>query len=308
VTAPRRVGLVAMLRSGWRAVADYTGTFFGLFVVQALIALGAAFVIERVLADVFATRPLFDDGVDGDLLALMEALADASATVRAIGWIGFGAILLWMLMSWFLVGGLISVLHEQPTGRRDTARCFGAGAAGHFFVMLRLGVMSLALHVIVVFVLAQGVIAAGPAIDRALAFRDVVWALVLAITPAILLTVLLWTILDHARVELVLRRGTHERLGALQALLRAAVFVFRRPVALLHVGLWAAAFLGLSMLYAWAAWGQEMLGASGALALLGVREGLALVRMGLKVVLIGGQVELGLTRPAPPRSAATEAE
>lgn len=302
---PRRVGLADMLRAGGRAVSAYTGTFFALFLIQALVAFGAGLVIERVLASAFATRPLFDEGVDGDLLALIEALRGAGATIQAIGWIGFGAIALWMVLSWFLVGGLIAVLHERPRGRRDTARVFGAGGGGQFFVMLRLGVISLALHVVVLFVLMRGLISAGETMDHALTFREVIVSLILGITPSILLTVVLWTILDHARVELVTRRATHERLGAVQAFLRAASFVFRRPVTLLHTGLWAIAFLAISVLYVYAAWGHAMLGTSGALALLGVREGLALARMGLKVALIGGQVELGLTRTPPPRTAAT---
>jgi hypothetical protein len=51
-----------------------------------------------------------------------------------------------------------------------------------------------------------------------------------------------------------------------------------------------------------------MLGTGGAVALLIVREGLALVRMALKVAAIGGQVALGVTRAAPGRAAAREPE
>ncbi len=306
MTAPRPVGLVDMLRAGGRAVSQYTGTFLGLFLAQAMIALGAGFVMQAILASAFATRPRFDQGVDGDLAALIEALRNAGPTIEAIGWVGFGAVLLWAMLSWFLAGGLIAVLAERPRGRLDTGRSFGTGGASHFFVFARLGVLSFAGHVLVVFLLMLGLGAVYPRIAHALTLGDVVGSLVAGITPALIAMGLLWTIIDHARVELVLRRDSNERFGALQAFGRATIFVFRRPVAIAHVLLWAAAFLAVSLLYLWAAHGHAMLGASGAVALLVVREGLALVRMGLKVALVGGQVELGQTRPAPPRVAVTE--
>ena len=54
--------------------------------------------------------------------------------------------------------------------------------------------------------------------------------------------------------------------------------------------------------------GAAMVGTSGAIALFIVREGLSLLRMALKVATIGGQVELGVTRAAPPRAQAREPE
>jgi hypothetical protein len=49
-----------------------------------------------------------------------------------------------------------------------------------------------------------------------------------------------------------------------------------------------------------------MLGTSGAIALFIVRQGVVMLRLALKVALIGGQVELGVTRPPPPRGAENE--
>ena len=87
-----------------------------------------------------------------------------------------------------------------------------------------------------------------------------------------------------------------------QAFGRAVAFVVRRPIAIAHVLLWGAAFLAVSVLFAWAAFGHAMLGASGAIALTIIREGVSLVRMGLKVALVGGQVELGASRKPPARA------
>jgi hypothetical protein len=212
-----------------------------------------------------------------------------------------------MMLSWFLVGGLISVLAERPHGRRETARTFGAGGASHFFVLARLGALSAFLHGVVFFVAAIGLGAVYPRIDRALSLGDVIGSLALGLAPALLLLAALWTVIDYARIELVVRRGTHERLGALVAFGRAVGFVVRRPLAIGHVLLWGAAFALLSIVYAWAAHGSAMLGTGGAVSLLVVRQGLALARMGLKVAAIGGQLELGMTRPPPPRPVKVEA-
>jgi hypothetical protein len=305
---PRRIGLPQMLRAGVRAVTDYTGTFLGLFCAQVLLALGAGFVVAQILADAFHGRPRFDEGIDGDLAALIEALRHAGATVSAIGWVGAGAILLWVMLSWFLAGGLIAVLAERPHGRRETARTFGAGGATHFFVLARLGALSLFLHALILIVAMIGVGAVYPRIERALELGEVVAWLALGLGPALVLVALLWAVIDYARVELVVRRATHDRLGALVAFGRAVAFVVHRPLAIGHLLLWAAAFLVVSVLYAWASHGSAMPGTSGAISLLMVRQGLALVRMGLKIVAIGGQVELGMTRPPPPRAVKVEAE
>lgn len=299
MTAPARIGPRALARAGWRAVADYTGTLLALFVAQAIVAFGAGVVIAQLLAARFADRPRFDDGVDGDLLALIEALRDAGGTVLAVGWVGAGAVLLWAIASWFLAGGLIAVLAERPQGRGATARCFGAGGATHFLAFARLGVLSAMAHVVVLFVATVGLGAVYPRIERALAVGEVVGALAVGLAPAALLGLIVWTVVDHARVELVLRRSSHG-VGAVGALLRATAFAFGRPLAIAHVATWAAAFWLVGAVYAWAAHGHAMLGTGGAVALLIVRQGVALVRMALKVALVGGQVELGRTRPPPP--------
>jgi hypothetical protein len=299
----RRVGFGQMVRAGARAVQRYTGTLLALFVVQALIALGATSVMALIFAERFADWPRFDEGVDGDVAALIEALRGARATVQAIGWVGLGTIVLWAMVSWFLAGGLIAVLGERPQGRRDTARCFGAGGASSFLVLARLAAWSAAGHVVVLVVAMLGLDAVYPRIEHALTLREVVVALIAGLSPAMVLMAVLWTIVDHARVELVLRRGPHDQLGATAAFGRAAVFVVHRPIALAHVLAWGAAFVIITVVFAWLAAGHPMRGAWGAIALLVVRQGVALLRMALKMALVAGQVALGETRPPPPRRA-----
>jgi len=294
-----RVGFAAMLRAGARALAEYTGTVFALFAAQLAVVAAASFTFAEVLAHVFATRSLFDEGVDGDLAALVEALRGGGPVLEAITWVAVGAILFWISFSWFLIGGLLAVLIERPKGRRDTARSLGGGAAGNFFVLVRLGLISLVGHILVMMVAGFGLGMVLPRIEDALTLGEVLGALALGLGPALLLLALLWTIVDYARVELVLRRPTFERLGATLAFSRAVVFVMRRPVALLHQLAWGVGFVAVSAVYVWASHGAAMLGASGAFALLIVRQGLALARMALKVAAIAGQVELGVTRAAP---------
>ena len=299
MSAPRRAGLAGMLRAGVAAIAGYTGTFFALFAAQVLVVAGTGFVTAELLAAAFATRPMFDDGVDGDVAALVEALRHADQTIAAVRWTVAGGILLWLVLSWLLVAGLINVLAERPSGRAATARSFGGGAAGSFFVLVRLGVISVVMHGLVLFVAALGLGAVYPRIETAMSVGPVIGALLLGLAPAFVLLLFLWTVLDYARIELVVRRQSHDRLGAALAFARAFVFVLRRPITLAHTALWALAFLAVSALYVWASFDAEMVGTSGAIALLIVREGVAMARMALRVILVGGQVELGGTRPAP---------
>lgn len=294
-------GLSVMLRGGTRAVSQYTGMLLALFVVHVLMAWGAGLVIMSILADAFADRPLFDEAVDGDLVALAEIVRDAGPVIGAVGWVALGAVVAWAMASWFLAGGILSVFTERPRGRAETARCFGAGGATYFLVFARLALISLLYHVPVLFILGFGVEYAGAQIEHALTMGEVVRALVIGLLPAALAHVVVSTIIDYARAELVLRRPGHESLGAVRVAFRATGYVFRRPVAFGHVLLYWLAFAALSLGFAWLAHGRAMLGTEGALALFALRQGVVLLRMAARVAVMAGQVELTATRPPPPR-------
>ncbi len=68
----------------------------------------------------------------------------------------FGAIVVWQLASWFLVGGLYGVLAQRPENRGDTARCFGASGAATYLAYARLAFWSLPGYVVVLFVFGKG--------------------------------------------------------------------------------------------------------------------------------------------------------
>jgi hypothetical protein len=300
--------LPALVRGGVRAVSQYTGMLLALFVVHVMVAWGAGIVIAQILARAFADRPLFDEGVDGDLVALLDAVTNAQATVHAITWVAVGAVIAWTVISWFLAGGVLSVFTERPRGRTDTARCFGAGGANHFLVFARLGLVSALYHLPVIFALFIGAAHAGGKIEHALTTSEVVWPLIVGLLPAALLHVIVSTVIDYARAEIVLRRPTNESLGATRAALRATGYIFRRPVSLLHVLVYWLFFVAVTLAFAWIAHGRAMLGFGGAMALLALRQGVALLRLAARIAVMAGQVDLTATRPPPPREVPPAAE
>jgi hypothetical protein len=152
-----RVRLGDMARAGARSVSQYTGTVLAMFVVQFVAAWIAGFAILLILDGAFGQRPIFDDAVDGDLVALLIVIRNAPAVVAAVTWVVIGAIVAWLVWSWFLTGGVLAVLTERPRGRLETARCFGGGGAAHFFRFARLGVLSLLLNLPARFALGLGV-------------------------------------------------------------------------------------------------------------------------------------------------------
>jgi hypothetical protein len=301
VTGREGVSLRSMVRAGGRALATYTGTALGVFAVQVVFTGIAFFAIMQVLAAVFAHRPLFDDAVDGDLVALLECIRHAAQATRAMFWIGLGAIFLWVVTSWFLIGGIYAVVAERPEGKRDTARIFGAGGAATFFVYLRLAVVALALHILVLGVLLFGLGAGAARAATAMSAFEFVAPLAIGAVPGFLLLLVVWTAIDYARCELAARRPTHGELGAVRALIRGFVFIARRPVSLAHGALGWLAFIAVSIGFAWAAQGHAMMGTSGAIALVVIRLGVALVRSAIKFAMLAGHLELTETRPPPPR-------
>jgi hypothetical protein len=295
-----RLGLGELLSAGTRAVSKYTGTMLAVFLAQTLVALACMFAIALVLAQVFSHNPLFDEAVDGDLVALIACVRYArSAFLAALGII-FAGLLLWQLASWFLVGGLYGVLAHRPEGRGDTARCFGASGTATYLAYARLALCSLPGWYIVLFLLGTGLGIVAPRFEQALTMGELLGPLFLALLPGALVLHLLWTVDDYARVELTLRHDTHDP-GVIATYLRTVAYVIRRPLTLLHAGFGWLLFFIVTLAYLYLAQGHPMYGAEGAVMLFFVRQGVALLRMAIRVGILAGQVELGRTRPLPPR-------
>jgi len=142
--------------------------------------------------------------------------------------------------------------------------------------------------------------AAAGIVFAAVLLWQLAWPLLVALAPALVVLHLVWTISDYARVELTLRHDSHDP-GVIATYLRSASFVVRHPSTLLHAGLgWLA--IALVMLgYAYLAYGHPMYGAEGAITLFVIRQGVALARTAIRVGVLAGQLELGRTRPLPPR-------
>jgi len=295
-----RLGLGDLISAGPRAVSRYTGTLLAVFVAQSIVAATCTLAAALVFARVFAHLPMFDEAVDGDLVALIYCLRYNPATIVAIAGIAFGAVALWQLASWFLIGGIYGVLAQRPEGRGDTARCFGASGASTYLAYLRLALCALPGWLIVVALVYTGLDMVGERIAYAVTVADLVGPLLIAVVPGALLAHVLWTVSDYARVELTLRQDSHDP-GVIAAYVRTLGYVLRRPVTLVHGALGWLLFGLVTAAYAYLAQGHPMYGTDGAITLFVARAGVSLLRMAIRFGVLAGQVELGRTRPLPPR-------
>src|SRR5262249_50720348 len=98
-----RIGLGDLIAAGPRAVSRYTGTLLAVFVAQSIVAATCIIAAALVLAQAFSHLPLFDEAVDGDLVALIHCVGYGRSSIIAVGGIVFGAVVLWQLASWFVV-------------------------------------------------------------------------------------------------------------------------------------------------------------------------------------------------------------
>ncbi len=295
-----RLGIGDLVSAGARGASRYTGTLLAVFVVQALVAAGCMFAIAIVLAQAFGHLPIFDEAVDGDVVALVTVARGAHGSFVAVGGIIFGALVLWQLASWFLAGGIYGVLDQRPEGRREVARVFGASGASTYLRYARLAACAVPGMMVVLFLFGFGMDLVGGRIENALSVWDLVSALALGALPAAIVLHVLWTATDYARVELTLRHASHSP-GVVITYLRSVGFVLRRPLTLLFGALGVLAWIGISCGYAYLAQGHAMFGAEGAITLFVIRLGVALARMAVRFGVMSGEVELGRTRALPPR-------
>jgi hypothetical protein len=295
-----RLGLADMIGAGPRAVSRYTGTLLAVFVAQSLVAAACILAVAVVFARAFSHLPLFDEAVDGDPVALLYCLRFGKQSMVAIAGIAFSAAMLWQLASWFLVGGLYGVLAQRPEGRGDTARCFGASGAATYLSYLGLALCSVPGWIVVLFALGAGMDLMAGRMEHALTVPELLGPFLVATLPALVLLHVLWTISDYARAELTLRHDTHDP-GVIATYVRTGGYVLRRPVTLIHGAIGWLLFGLVTVAYAYLAQGHPMYGAEGAITLFVARQGVSLLRMTIRVGVLAGQIELGRTRPPPPR-------
>jgi hypothetical protein len=302
-----RLGMGEMIGAGTRGAGRYTGTLLAVFVSQTVVALACMASITVALSLAFARLPIWDDAVDGDLGALLVCLRYGRASLLAVAAIVFGGLLLWQLATWFLVGGINGVLANRPEGRADTARCFGAAGASTYLAYARLAVVSLPGLFLVLLMLIVGWKTMAGRIEFALSVPQLVGPLAIAFLPGLLVLHVVWTITDYARVELTLRGESHDP-SVVVTYIRTVGYVLRHPLTLAHGALGWLAFLALSVGYAYLAHGRLMYGAEGAVTLFVIRQGVSLARTFVRFIVLGGQLELGKSRPLPPRRVEAKTE
>ncbi len=302
-----RLTLGSLVGAAPRAVTRYTGTLLAMFVAQMMIVAAAIAATAVVLAQLFAHMPMWDDAVDGDLVSLALCVRFARANLLACAGIAFGALLLWQLASWFLVGGVYGVFAQKPEGRAETARCFGASGAATYLAYARLALCSVPGWLLVLFVFGTCTNAVAMRIEHALTIADLIMPLAVSLVPALVVLHFLWTASDYARIELTLHHGTHDP-SVIAAYLRSLAFVIKRPISLVHAAVGWVGFAIVTLGYAYLAHGHPMYGAEGAVTLFVIREGVALARMAIRFGVLAGQVELGRTRALPPRRVEIKAE
>jgi hypothetical protein len=302
-----RLSLGDLVAAGPRAVSRYTGTLLAVFVAQSIVAATCMVAVALVLAQAFSHLPMFDEAVDGDLVALIHTVRHGRPSMVAIAGIVFGAVVVWQLASWFLVGGINGVLAQRPEGRSATARWFGASGAATYLAYARLALCSLPGLVIALFVLGIGGSLMAKRLEYALTVPDLLGSLAIAMLPGLLLLHVLWTVTDHARAELSLRHDTHDP-GVVATYMRTFTYVVRNPVTLVHGAIGWLLFALVTAAYAYLAQGHPMYGSEGAVTLFVARQGVSLFRMAIRFGVLAGQIELGRTRPLPPRRVEVKVE
>ncbi len=292
--------------AGWHGCARYTGTLLSVFVTQSLVALVCLVMLAQVLAAVFSHRPMFDEGVGGDVIALVWATRHGASALIASVWLVLGVALVWSIASWFLVGGINAVLVKNPQGRAATAQQFGAGGSNTFLAYGVITFLTVPMLVLVLFVFGLCAGVAIPSMRYALTVPQLIAPLALALLPALILLAITWTIVDYARLDLTRHRNSHA-LGPFTAYIRAVRFVITHPLTLAHTLLGWLAWLAIGIGYSYIAYGHPMLGTDGALTLYVIRLGVQLLRLAIKFGVLAGQVHISQQCPAPIRPPSDDA-
>jgi hypothetical protein len=284
------------VRHGGQALRERAGLAGCCYLVQLGLSFAAAWAASRCLIAGFGGGTLLERVADGEVVATILALRHQPAVFAAVLTLAAAAALLYLVVSWFLLGGLVSTLLQPPDNRAGTVRQFGAGAATMFFSYCRLAIAALVPYALALMTLLVGVEVPLARALHVTSAADLAVPLLLGTAPGLLLALLTRTALDYARIDLARQRlaGTGGR-SALGALARSYRLVLTRPRTLLHVLLYYAIVATLTAVYVAqisVSGLQPLLGASGAVLLFLLRQLLTLSRHAAAFTLLAGQVEL----------------
>lgn len=283
--------MIALWRRGVGVAWRYAGVALSTFVIQLLIASGAGFVAAQMLAAAFARRPYFDAAVDGDVTAWAHLLVTQLEVFRGILWVPLAAALLWVVVSWFLRGGVLRVFAERPDDRAGTMEAFARGGARNFWAYARLGLMSWILYSSIILpLLGIGISLVQHSLAQTTSLLAWSGYLLLGAAPALAAALLIDTATSLAAVLLdAAPPDGPKRAWASVAL--GLSLVFARPVLMLHALTGWLAMLLVAGAYMAISFDKPMLGVKGALVLWFLRTATSGVRHFIKLAMMAGQAD-----------------
>lgn len=278
------VDLAAAAMAGLGRARRYRGLLLATYLVQLLLSLIPAALVFALLLPELASEPALGRAVDGDISAIIEVLrAVPSAPLAAVVAVLVTA-LAYVAISWFLTAGLLGAYRDQPEGAAAAARSFGAHGARRVFAFARLFALTAPLYAALAVWAALAIGDVAERLTEVVTAGELARALIENLAGPALVLWLVWTAVDHARVELV----EDEHLAAWRAMFKGVARVLRRPVCAAHTALGHVAVALFAVGYL----GVAGLGLSG-LGLLLLRQLFGLARHFVHLAIIAGQVELG---------------
>jgi hypothetical protein len=275
-----------MIRGGATVIARRARLVAALYAVQAAIALIMTFAVERVLASLYATRPLFDRGVHGDLASLIEAILPHRHVILSLVWFGVALALVYGVASWFLTAGLLGALRSPPPAtRRDGAEQFGMAGAAGFAPFARLWLWSIIPYVVAIIVTIVGFGIGSKDFEDALTMGQAIGRPLGGATLGLVLLAIVSCSVDYARVLLV--GGSTPSSG--RALLRGAKIVFTQAPAFAHFLTYLVAWGAVTAIYVAATIGRPFAGVGGALGIFVIRQIVSAARFTARVTAYAGQ-------------------
>jgi len=300
MSAERRVRrgprLGQMLLLGVRLLRSYPGLAAVLYFLQLFLSLVAAWAMAAAMTAALGKNPLLDRAVDGDGLALVVLVRDNPNLIAALLAIALAAVILYAVISWFLIGGLIATYLERPASRRAVAERFGAGAAATFLCYARLWLWCLIPYAAIAAVATLTIEHAADGIADVLTIPDLLAKTAVAAVPIAVLLLVMTTAVDYARVDL----SRHPRKAARRALWAGLLLVLTRVRPLAHSLVYGAVWVGITAVLALVTLSGDILLVSGSLWLIFARQLASALRFAARLTLVGGQVELARGLDAEP--------
>ncbi|HJZ84158.1 MAG TPA: hypothetical protein VKN99_03265 [Polyangia bacterium] len=282
------MGALEALGFGLRAARQRKRLVVGLFLLNLLWALAWSGPFFATFQRATADRPYADILARGLHLDVLSEILFHHPDVAAAAQAGaFAGTLSWIILSWFLVAGVLGLLREAPEAA--SLRRFGAEAAGGGFRMARLQFWSLLPYGIALLIGCVGAAIGGGLGARAAHPGWMIGLAIVGALPGLVLWLAVATALDVARARTMLR---DERVMG-RVLWESLRLTAREPRRFMGVQVGGdALWLGASALYLILAFAWPYASVLPFVALTLMRQGLVLVRTGVRVGTLGGTLEL----------------